>query len=173
MAQAADSPFQVGVVANDLTRSDTLLAFTNSGASATTPTNGQICVNVYAMSGNGTAPSAVSACCSCKVQPNGFVSVSVNTDVLGSVVPKPKNAVIKLIGTNGAAGVCNASTVGSQSILTGMVAVQGAPQSAQLGAPGTPNIPFTPSTLSAGEFSRLQTQCAGFSVRACNAACNP
>jgi hypothetical protein len=175
-AQAADTPYQVGVVTNDLTRSDALLAFSNTGASATTVTNGALCVNVYAMSAaNGTAPSAVSACCTCKVQPNGFASVSVNTDILAPVSPKPKNAVIKLMASTGTGGVCNAQTVGTGAnvLATGMVAWQTQPQSAQFGAPGNPNIPFTPSTLSAAELTRLNTQCTNFSVRTCNAVCNP
>jgi hypothetical protein len=167
-AQAADPPYQVGIMTNDLTRSDTLLAFTNDGASGG---SAPLCVSVYAMSGNGTAPSAVSACCTCKVQQNGFVSVSVNTDVLASVVPKPKNAVVKLLASVPVAGACSASAIGA--LANGMVAVQGAPQSTQFGAPGTPYIPFTPSTLSAAELSRLTTQCTNFSARTCNAACNP
>ena len=173
-AQAADTPFQVGVVTNDLTRGDSLVAFSNTGASATTTTNGGLCVSVYAMAAaNGTGPAPVSACCSCRVQANGLATASVNNDVLAGVAPRPKTAVLKLMASTGVAGACNASTVGTGAnvLVTGMVAWQGAPQPAQLGAVGSPNIPFTPSTLSAAELSRLNTQCGNFSNRTCNAVC--
>jgi hypothetical protein len=173
-AQAADTPYQVGVVTNDLTRSDATVTMSNTGASATTTTNGALCVNVYAMSAaNGATPSAVAACCTCHVQPNGYASASVNNDVLFGVAPRPKNVVIKLMASTGTAGACNGSTVGTGSnvLATGMVAWMGSPQSAQLGAPATPNASFTASTLSAAELTRLNSQCGGFAVRACNAAC--
>jgi len=174
-AQAADGPYQVGVVTNDLTRSDALVAMSNTGANATTTTNGGLCMNVYATSGNGTSPPAVSACCTCRVQPNGLVSASVNNDILFGVSPRPKNVVIKLMASTGTAGACNPSTVGTGAnvLATGMVAWVGSPQSAQLGAPATPNTPFTASTLSAAELVRLTSQCNAFSIRACNSACNP
>src|SRR3981081_967574 len=87
-AQAADTPYQVGVVTNDLTRGDSVVAFSNTGASATTITNGALCVNAYAMAAaNGTGPSPVSACCSCKLQPNGLATASVNNDILAGVSP--------------------------------------------------------------------------------------
>src|ERR1700742_296954 len=63
-AQAADTPYQVTTVTNDLTVADTLVALSNSGASSTvaSPQNGQACVNVYAMQGNGSSAPAVAAC---------------------------------------------------------------------------------------------------------------
>jgi hypothetical protein len=174
-AQAADSPYQVGVVTNDLTRGDATVSFSNTGASATTISNGALCMNVYAMAAaNGSAPSPVSACCSCKLQPNGYATASVNTDILAGVSPRPKNIALKLMASTGTAGVCNAGTVGTGAnvLATGMVAWLGQPQPATFGAPGLPNIPFTPSTLSAAELTRLNSQCSAFSVRTCNAVCN-
>jgi cytochrome c553 len=173
-AQAADTPYQVGVVTNDLTRSDASVTMSNTGASATTTTNGALCMNVYAMSAaNSASPSAVAACCTCHIQPNGYVTASVNNDILFGVSPRPKNVVIKLMASTGTAGACNGSTVGTGAnvLATGMVAWMGSPQSAQLGAPATPNASFTASTLSAAELTRLNSQCGGFAVRACNAAC--
>lgn len=178
-AQAADTPYQVTVVTNDLTRSDTFVAFSNTGATSTTLANGQLCMNVYAMTGNGTLPSAVAACCSCKVQPNGFVQLSVNTDILAGVSPRPRNVSIKAMSTIGAAGVCNAGTVnsGGNALATGMVAWQTASQATGLGVfpppVAPPVVPFTASTLSAAELNRLDSQCAALPVRTCNAVCAP
>jgi hypothetical protein len=175
-AQAADTPFQTTVVTNDLTRGDTLVALSNTGGSATTITNGALCMNVYATTGNGAAPPPLAACCSCKMQPNGFASLSVNTDILAGVSPRPKNVTIKLMSSTGSAGLCNAGSVGTGAnvLATGMVAWQNAPQSAQLGAPGTPITPFTPSTLSAAELTRLDSACAALTPgRTCSAVCAP
>jgi hypothetical protein len=74
-ASAQDTPYQITVVTSDLTRSDTQIALTNTGASATTPTNGGLCFNVYAMT---SAQGDVAACCTCRVQPNGLGLISVN-----------------------------------------------------------------------------------------------
>lgn len=65
-AQAADTPWQIGVVTENLTKVDTSVAVSNSGASSTiaSPQNGAICINVYATS----APlSSIAACCTCRV----------------------------------------------------------------------------------------------------------
>ena len=169
-AQAADTPFQEALITNDLTKGDALVALSNSGASSFTPTNGQICVNVYAMSGNGAAPSPVSACCTCKMQPNGFASLSVNNEILAGVSPRPRNVAIKVMGTVGT-GACSAGSPGA--LTTGMLAWQNTPQGPLTGSPGTPTIPFIPSTLSALELNRLISQCGALTARTCSAACAP
>jgi hypothetical protein len=172
-AQAADTPFQTTVVTNDLTRGDTLVGLSNTGANGG---SAALCVNVYATTGNGAAAPPLSACCACKMQPNGFASLSVNTDILAGVSPRPKNVTLKLMASTGTAGACNAGTVGTGAnvLAVGMVAWQGAPQPAQLGAPGTPITSFTPSTLSAAELTKLDTQCATLTpTRTCNAVCAP
>jgi hypothetical protein len=81
-AQAADGPFQVGVVTDDLARIDTTVITTNSGASSTVvgpPQNGAICINAYAMAPAG---NTVAACCTCRVQPNGLGQFSVGKELL-------------------------------------------------------------------------------------------
>lgn len=174
-AQAADTPFQVTAVTSDLTRADTLVALSNTGASATTATNGQLCTNVYAMTGNGASPPAVAACCSCKLQPNGYAQLSVNNDILVNVSPRPRNVVIKLMASSGVGGVCNASTVGTGAnvLVTSMVGWQGAPQPAST-LQGNPITYFTPSTLSAAELTRLDQGCGALPVRTCNVSvCAP
>ena len=81
-AQASDTPWQIGVVTEDLAKLDTTVAVSNSGASSSIAfpnQNGAICVNVYATS----APqSAIAACCTCRVQANGLREFSVAQDVL-------------------------------------------------------------------------------------------
>ena len=179
-AQAADTPFQATAITNDLTRGDSLVALSNSGASATTTTNGQVCTNVYATTGNGATIPGVSACCTCKMQPNGYAQLSVNGDILAGVSPRPRNVVIKLMASSGSAGVCNASTVGTgANVLTlGMVGMQGAvPPPPTFGSPSAPLTfftSFTPSTLSAAELTRLTQGCSALAARTCNASvCAP
>jgi hypothetical protein len=168
-------PYQISVVTSDLTRNDTQIALTNSGASATTPTNGGLCFNVYAMT---SAQGDVAACCTCRVQPNGLGLISVNKDLLGQVSQsKPRTAVVKLMASLGTSQVCNASSVGTGSdvLATGMLAWQvAAPQVQPHDQPPSPaprQLSFRAATLSAAELSRLDQQCSAFAVRACNSSC--
>jgi hypothetical protein len=170
-AQSADTPYQVGVVTEDLTRIDTTVAMTNSGASSTvaSPQNGALCFNAYAMPGPG---NAVTACCTCRVQPNGLRLLSVGKDLLGSLLSKPHTTVVKLMASTGTAGTCNAGTVGTGAnvLATGMLAWLVVPTSPDT-ALTFKKTPFVPSTLSAAELTALISQCSSIGTRACNSTC--
>jgi hypothetical protein len=91
---------------------------------------------------------------------------SVGKELLtGSSQSKPHTTVVKLIAS--VAGTCNASN--ANILVTGMLAwlhVSSANTSPAFG-----KTALTPSTLSAAEFSALQTQCGNFPIRACNSSC--
>jgi len=148
--QAADSPFQVraytGLKAKDA------VTVTNTGASSTAanPQNGALCANVYALS---ATTGEVLDCCSCPVAPNGLVSIPIIDDLLEHQKPKSKNLVVKVMATVVPEFFCDATTVGtgSNALVTGMLASQG-------------EIPFSASTLSAGELNRLNGQCGAIHV---------
>lgn len=166
-AQAADTPFQVGVlVANK--NQDTLVTVTNSGASSTSPTNGTICANLYAFSsGNGS----LLGCCSCAVAPNALRVVSATNEFIPTAINSQSaiRAVVKVMASSGTAGSCSgsATTVGSGAnvLVTGLV-----PRETTVLNSGSwidPGVAyavtqhsFTPATLSAAELNRLTSQCA-------------
>jgi len=180
--------FQIGMVTDDLWRSDTEIDLTNSGANAE-----PVCVNVYGMN----AQAQLAACCTCLVQPNALDHISVNRDLLGTVSQqsKPHTLVIKLLGTSIAApvapnpgvGSCNAATVtlGAQAprsvptpatvtLSQGMLAWHKTlPITELLPTPASAQVQFAPATLSASELANLTSMCSSLSptARACNSSC--
>jgi len=167
-AQAGDTPFQVRYASN-LAIGDSVVNFTNTGASSTVafPTqNGNICVNVYAFSPDEQLVS----CCTCLVTPDGLNSLSVRNDLISNTLTPgvPTGIVVKLISSAGTtAASCNASTVGTgANVLVPGLAAWGTTIHALPVTPGTPattygvtETPFTNATLSAAELTRISTLC--------------
>lgn len=130
-----DTPYQVRAVAK-LKKGD-LLTLTNTGANgALSP----LCGHVYAFDPVGQ----LLACCSCTVGANALRSLTVGADVFEGAKP-PKAGSFVVFGSAQVGGDCNPGAVGALAV--GLLASKG-------------DFPFTPSTLSAGEFSRLQGGCA-------------
>lgn len=168
--QAGDTPFQILYFAN-LNAGEPVINMGNSGASATTVTaglitNGQLCVNAYAVSPD---TGQLVSCCSCRVAANILSSLRVKTDLVGtSNVPPSNSVLVKLIGSSGSGGTCNPQTVGfgANFLLTGMLArgtnLHLLPTSTSFfSSPsyGLVETSFTPATLSAAELVSLTNQC--------------
>ena len=168
-AQATDTPYQVGVVTDDLAKFNTAAVLTNSGASSTSPSGAEwaICVNAYAMPAPGTA---VTACCTCRVQANGLRQFSIGKELL-SPLSKPHTTVVKLMASSGTGGICNAATVGTGAnvLVTGMLAWLTVSTSDSIFALN--KVSFVPSTLSAAELTALDSQCSTIGSRVCNSTC--
>ena len=159
----ADSPFQVRYASN-LPIGDSVINITNTGASSTAafPTqNGNICVNVYTFSPD----EQLISCCACPVTPDGLVSLSARNDLISNTLTPgvPTSIVIKLLASTGT--TCNAATVSPEALAPGMAA-WGTTIHALPVTPGSPattygvtETAFTPSTLSAAEFTRIRTLC--------------
>lgn len=166
----ADSPFQVKYASN-LTSGDALINITNTGANGASlygpgygAATGNICVNVYTLDPGEELVS----CCSCLVTPDGLVSLSANTDLIGNTATgvKPTSIVIKLVSTLAGTGGSGTSCAGSAAHVdtTGVLATG-------LAAWGTTvhvtpitavtETAFTPATLSAAEVSSLGNRCRG------------
>jgi len=132
--QAVDTPYQVRAVSK-LKKND-LINLTNTGA-----TNATMCAHVYAFDTAGQ----FLACCSCLVAPNTLASVTVGHDVLADRKPFPKAAVFNVVASQPSAGVCDGRSVGT--LVQGLLVSKG-------------DTPFSPSTLSAGEFAGLMARCS-------------
>ena len=110
--QAQDGIYQVRYAAN-LAVGESVINFTNSGASSTTAfgpnfaQNGEICANVYAYSPDEQLVS----CCSCNVTPNALNSLSVKADLgTNTLTPIiPSALVVKVVATAGGTA-CTASS---------------------------------------------------------------
>jgi hypothetical protein len=150
---------------------DSVINITNTGArggvtnlSGTSATvGGAICVNLYAFSPD----EQMVACCSCPVTPDELVSLSVAQDIASSTLTprRPTSLVIKLLATVPAGGTCagSAATVEIATLAPGLAAWGTTAHST--GALGTgpwviTETPFTPSTLGAGEITRLGSACS-------------
>jgi len=166
-AQAADTPFQVRYASN-LAVGDSVINITNTGANSSRafPTqDGGICVNAYAFSPD----EQLISCCSCFVTPDGLASLSVRNDLISNTLTPgvPTGIVVKLLSSAGTGNGCSAATVGTapNTIVSGLAA-WGTTIHPLPVTPGTPattfgvtETPFTPSTLSAAELTRITTLC--------------
>jgi hypothetical protein len=145
LGQSFDNPFQVRAYSG--LKPKDAITVTNTGASSTvaSPQNGALCANAYALS---ATTGDVLDCCSCPVAPNALVSIPIIDDLLEHQKPKSKTVVIKVMATAVPQFFCDASAVGTGAnvLVTGMIASQG-------------ETPFSPSTLSAAELTRLNGQC--------------
>lgn len=130
-----DSPFLVRPIPK--LKKNNVIAITNTGAAGTVDR----CAHLYVFDPGGQ----MLACCSCLVSPNTLRSLAIGPGVLGNPKPFPKAAVVKILGAAPVSNECNAVNPGALS--SGLVVTDG----------GTP---FSPSTLSAGEFSGLTTRCS-------------
>ena len=157
--------FQVRYAAN-LAVGDSVINITNTGASSTTalPTqNGNLCVNAYAFSPD----EQLISCCSCLVTPNGLASLSARNDLISNTLTPgvPTSIVVKLLAS--AQATCNPSTVTPASLALGSglaawgTTIHSTPVTAgtPAGTFGLTETPFTPSTLSVAELTRLTSLC--------------
>jgi hypothetical protein len=165
--------FQVRYASN-LTIGDSYVNFTNDGASSSSTgletggfQNGNLCVNVYAYSPDEQLVS----CCTCLVTPNALASLSVSNDLVSNTLTpiRPSAAVVKLVGSSGVNGSCNAATVsrtGANVLTPGLIAwgttIHALPTTSgtPAGTYGVTETQFSRATLSGAELSRMTQLCS-------------
>jgi hypothetical protein len=161
----ADSPYQTRYASN-LTVADSVINLSNTGAHGASlgagfsaAVSGSICVNVYAFA----ADEEMVSCCSCPVTPNGLVALSVQKDILNNSLTGrgTSSLAIALVATAPVASSCTNSAAVQGTLVPGMTAWLHAEAAPVAGTcTGGTETPFTPSTLSAAEFSRLTNLCS-------------
>src|ERR1700685_1182137 len=99
----ADDTFQIRYAAN-LNICDSVVNFTNSGATVAGGVSQNLCINLYTFD----PQEELISCCTCTVTPNGLVSLSVIKSLISNPLTPaiPTAVVVKAIATTGA---CNAS----------------------------------------------------------------
>jgi hypothetical protein len=101
----ADDTFQVRYAAN-LNIGDSVVNFTNSGATVAGGVSQNLCINLYTFD----PQEELISCCTCSVTPNGLVSLSVVKSLIANPLTPaiPTSVVIKAVAST---GTCNASSV--------------------------------------------------------------
>jgi hypothetical protein len=101
----ADDTFQVRYAAN-LNIGDSVVNFTNSGATVAGGVSQNLCINLFAFD----PQEELIACCTCNVTPNGLVSLSVIKSLIANPLTPaiPTSIVIKAVAST---GTCNASVI--------------------------------------------------------------
>jgi len=170
--QVQDSPFQIRYASN-LAVGESVINFTNSGASSTQAfqanlaQNGEICANVYAYSPDEQLVS----CCSCNVTPNALNSLSVKADLgTNTLTPIiPSSLVIKVVATVGGTA-CTASSAAlagtppntfANGLLAWGTTIHLLPVSGGTvaGTYGVTETAFSNATLSGAELFRMTQLC--------------
>jgi hypothetical protein len=167
----ADAPFNINYYSNNTTAgapAGTLrIGYDGAnGAPAVT-----LCANIYVYA----ADQQLAECCSCPVSSNGLIEENIKTNLLGNSLTRvtPNQGLIKIIGSPDG-GVCDADGVGTLAIgLTAWTTHIENKVGTAFPVSVTQN---SPSTLSAGEFATLQSDClfaerlgSGFGICTCNA----
>jgi uncharacterized repeat protein (TIGR01451 family) len=142
---------QVNYAAN-LAVGDSVFNLTNTGDSG-----GNICANVYVFSPDEQLVS----CCSCRITPNGLVSLSAKNDLISNTLTPavPSSIVVKLVATSGQ--TCNPAVLNLGVLGSGLTA-WGTTLHASPGGAGAYDVtenPFRPSTLSVVEMGRIAALC--------------
>ena len=159
-----DTQYQV-TYASNLNVGDSVINITNSGATGaglqsgtTAAITGSLCANVYAFSPD----EQMISCCSCPVTPNGLRSLSAQQDLINNTLTPaiPTSIVVKLYATAPVGGSCAGSAASPAAPVPGMAAwtstIHAGPTAGTYQRTETPSIP---STLSAGELTRLTQLC--------------
>ena len=151
----ADDTFQIKYAAN-LNIGDSVVNFTNSGATVAAGVSQNLCINLYTFD----PQEELISCCTCSVTPNGLVSLSVVKSLISNPLTPaiPTAVVIKAVAST---GTCNASVV--TGVAHGLLA-WGTTLHSMITPPAAPytltETQFASATLSPGEQASITNRCA-------------
>src|ERR1700730_4675994 len=107
---AQDNIFALGYYSNAHTTGapDGALRLVNDGYVSDSSPAGDLCASIYVFD----SQEQLSECCSCKVTPNGILSLSINKNLTGSTLTgvTPTRGVVKVVSSALTAGGCDAAT---------------------------------------------------------------
>jgi hypothetical protein len=160
-ASAQDSIYDVGYFANANASGapSAQLRLTNDGADSAA----NLCANIYVFD----TAEEMQECCSCEITPDGYLDLSVNTNLLGNILDhgtKPTRGVIKEVsGVVPPSGVCSPSNITNVGLV-----IKGWLTHVQKGATsGTFSISETPLTDSVLNGPEEQSLGTGTGVCSC------
>jgi hypothetical protein len=170
-AQGSPSPYSLGYYSlahqTGSTVPDGTLRLVNDGSVSGASPAGDLCGAIYVFDNTET----MFACCSCKITPNGYLSLSVNSLTNNVTSNKlPTRGVIKVLSSTPNAGSCDPTNVTTQPGIHGWIAhLQKGSSSFQI-----TETELKEAALDAAEFTDLQEDChvvlAGGSQGFCSCA---
>jgi len=111
-----------------------------------------LCANIYVFD----TAEEMEECCSCQVTANGYLDLSVNTNLINNILDngtKPTRGIIKEIASEVPPGGCSPSTVSAEYLAPGIKGwLTHVQKGATAGTFGLTETPLTNSQLSATEF---------------------
>jgi hypothetical protein len=136
---------------------DSVINLTNAGTVGGFEPAGNICANVFVFAED----QQLVACCSCPLTPNHLKTLSVRNDLISNTLTPgvPVGVSVVLLASAGATGTCNASTVTSTGLVSGLRAFGTTIHAKPDGTYGVTENVFSPAGLSASELQKLTSYC--------------
>jgi len=98
---------------------DGVLRVVNDGTLSDASPAGDLCASIYVFD----SKEELNECCSCRVTPNGILSLSVNTNLTSNTLTgkSPTRGVIKVVSSKLSGGTCDARVVAPQTGIRGWI----------------------------------------------------
>jgi len=120
-AVAQDNIYALSYFSNAHTTNapDGVLRVVNDGTLSDASPAGDLCASVYVFD----SAEQMNECCSCRVTPNGILSLSVNTNLTSNTLTGklPTRGVIKVVSSKLTGGSCDAKAVAPQTGIRGWI----------------------------------------------------
>jgi hypothetical protein len=118
-AVAQDHIFALSYFSNAHTRNapDGVLRLVNDGTVSDASPAGDLCASIYVFD----SAELLNECCSCRITPNGILSLSVNTNLTSDTVTGriPTRGIIKVVSSTPVAGRCESAAEAPQTGIRG------------------------------------------------------
>lgn len=120
-AMGQDNVFAVSYFSNAHTRGapEAVLRLVNDGSLSDASPAGDLCASVYVFD----SAEELNECCSCRITPNGILSLSVNTNLTSDTVTgrTPTRGIVKVVSSSLSAGSCDARAMAPQAGIRGWI----------------------------------------------------
>ena len=120
-AMGQDNVFALSYFSNANTRGapDAVLRLVNDGTVSDASPAGDLCASVYVFD----SAEELNECCSCRITPNGILSLSVNTNLTSDTVTgrTPTRGIVKVVSSSLSAGSCSAAIMAPQAGIRGWI----------------------------------------------------
>jgi hypothetical protein len=120
-AVAQDNVFALSYFSNANTRGapDAVLRLVNDGTLSDASPAGDLCASIYVFD----SIEELSECCSCRITPNGILSLSVNTNLTHDLLTGKTltRGIVKVVSSTLSGGWCNAGVMAPQSGIRGWI----------------------------------------------------
>ena len=120
-AVAQDNIFALSYFSNAHTAGapDAALRLVNDGTLSDSSPAGDLCASVYVFDSR----EEMNECCSCRITPNGILSLSVNTNLTSNTLTGkfPTRGVVKVVSSKLSSGSCDATAVAPQVGIRGWI----------------------------------------------------